>query len=79
MNVDFGSLAGGVLHDEEHFGDELDDVTRLEHQVAFPLAVADGRRVAGPVAGRVAPSAAARDGRRRLELQAARLKVLHTR
>lgn len=42
MNVDFGRFAGRVLDDEEHFGDELDDVTRLDDQVAFPP-VAHGR------------------------------------
>lgn len=36
MNVDFGRLAGGVLNDEEHFGNELDDVTRLQDEIAFP-------------------------------------------
>lgn len=48
MNVDFGSLCGSVLDDEEDLGDELDDVTRLKDEVAFPLAHADGRRLAGP-------------------------------
>lgn len=43
MNVDFGGFAGGVLHDQEHFGDELDDVTRLNDQVTFPLADAERR------------------------------------
>lgn len=38
MNVDFGGFAGRILDDEEHFGDELDDVARLQNQVTFPLA-----------------------------------------
>ena len=29
VNVDFGRLFGRVLNDEEHFGDEFNDVTRL--------------------------------------------------
>ena len=38
VNVDFGSFAGGVLNDQEDFGDQFDDVTRLQHQVALPPA-----------------------------------------
>jgi hypothetical protein len=29
VNVDFGGFAGRVLHDQEHFGDELNDVASL--------------------------------------------------
>lgn len=36
VNVDFWRFAGRVLHDEEHFGDELDHVARLKDEVAFP-------------------------------------------
>lgn len=43
VNVDFGRFAGRVLHDEEHFSDEFNDVASLQNQVAFPL-VAKRRR-----------------------------------
>ena len=65
MNVDFGGFAGRVLHDQKHFGDELNDVASLQNQVAFPLA-AKGRRE-GRRFGRL------------LEMQAARLKIGYTR
>jgi len=44
VNVDFGSFSGGVLYDEEYLGDELDDVARLQHQVALPPAAERRRR-----------------------------------
>lgn len=63
MNVDFGGFAGRILDDEEHFGDELDDVARLQNQVTFPLAAKRRRQ----------------RRRLGLEMQAARLKIANTR
>ena len=37
VDVDRGRLPGGVLDHEEELGDDLDDVPRLEHEVALPL------------------------------------------
>ena len=36
VNVDCGRFPGGVLDHEEELGDDLDDVTGLEDEVAFP-------------------------------------------
>ena len=36
VNVDCGRLPRGVLDHEEKLGDNLDDVTGLEDEVAFP-------------------------------------------
>ncbi len=65
VNVDFGGFAGRVLHDQEHFGDELNDVASLDNQVTFPL-VSKGRRE-----GRWFSWL--------LEMQAARLKIGYAR
>jgi len=37
VDVDGGWLAGGVLHDEEELGHDLDDVPGLEDKVPLPL------------------------------------------
>ena len=37
INVDGGRLPRGVLDHEEQLGDDLDDVTSLEHKVSLPL------------------------------------------
>ena len=66
MNVDFRWLLSCVLNNEEHLGDEFNDVARLQDQVTFPFAAADRRRGGGVV-------------RRLLELQTAFLQVLYTR
>ena len=36
-NIDMRRFAGGVLHHQEQLGDDLDDVTGLQDEVAFPL------------------------------------------
>ena len=37
VDVDGGWLAGGVLHDQEELGHDLDDVPSLEDKVPLPL------------------------------------------
>ena len=37
VDVDGGWLAGGVLHDQEELGHDLDDVPGLEDKVPLPL------------------------------------------
>ena len=36
VNIDGGRLPGGILDHEEKLGDNLDDVTGLEDEVALP-------------------------------------------
>ena len=36
-NIDMRRFSGGVLHHQEQLGDDLDDVTGLQDEVAFPL------------------------------------------
>ena len=40
VDVDVGRLPRGVLDDQEQLGDDLDDVTRLEDQVALAVLAA---------------------------------------
>ena len=35
--VDMRRFTGGILHHQEQLGDNLDDVTGLQDEVAFPL------------------------------------------
>lgn len=37
-DVDLGRLAGGILDDQEQFGNDFDDVARLEDEVPLLLA-----------------------------------------
>ena len=36
-NINVRRFAGGILHHQEQLGDDLDDVTGLQDEVAFPL------------------------------------------
>ena len=43
-HIDVGRFAGGVLDDQEQLGDDLNDVSRLEDEVALAALHALGRQ-----------------------------------